>query len=86
MEDRQQHSAFMGIGQDESMAVYCKSCIAEICDFCKWFDFNGDEYGCYTDNGWCRRHAAPVDLESSCPAFHCRNATEGNQFSTLQRG
>jgi len=36
------------------MATYCKTCLGEICDFCKWYDFNADEDGCYLGNGYCR--------------------------------
>lgn len=67
------------------MAIFCDSCLDAICDFCTWYDFNGDEEGMYTGNGYCRFHLEYRDPTDACGDFHCRNAREGNHFSTSQR-
>jgi hypothetical protein len=41
------------------------------CDFCKFFDFNGDEDGCYTDDGWCRKHSRKTDPGDLCADYRC---------------
>lgn len=60
------------------MATYCSDRPVgnEMCDFCRQFDFNGDEAGCYTGDGWCRLHAQPTDPTESCERFHCRRAAQ----------
>lgn len=30
-----------------------------VCDFCKWYNFNGGEYGCYTGDGKRTHHQHP---------------------------
>ncbi|MGB8717594.1 MAG: hypothetical protein WCD66_14745 [Rhodanobacteraceae bacterium] len=64
------------------MAIYCGSCLGAICDFCRWYDFNGDTEGCYTGDGFCRLHRGQRDPGDACEHFHCRNAGAENRFST----
>ena len=68
------------------MATYCGTCLGEICDFCKWYDFNGDEDGCYTGDGYCRLLKVQCDPDDGfgCPDFFCNCAKEGDSFSTVQ--
>ena len=44
-----------------------------ICDFCKFYNFNGDENGAYTGNGWCRKLKVHKDPEEGykCEEFVC---------------
>lgn len=40
------------------MPKFCsKECEEQgtICDFCEFYDFNGDENGAYTGDGWCNK-------------------------------
>lgn len=47
-----------------------------LCDFCEWFDFNADEDGAYTGDGWCRLHKRPMDPFDACADFECRLCDE----------
>jgi hypothetical protein len=42
-----------------------------ICDHCKFYDFNGDEDGAYTGDGYCRLHDMPSDPHDGCEDFVC---------------
>ena len=42
-----------------------------VCDFCAFFDFNGNEHGWYMGNGWCRLHQKKKDPISGCNDFEC---------------
>ena len=53
------------------MAVYCDSCLGDMCVQCFWYQFNGDEDGAYTDDGYCRLHRCHADPEDACGDFHC---------------
>lgn len=44
------------------------------CDFCKHYDFNGDDRGRYTENGWCRLHEKKEWPGGICDDFHCAEA------------
>lgn len=68
------------------MAVYCDTCLGDVCDYCRWYDFNGDEDGCYTGDGWCRLHGRHSDPEDGCSEFHCRRVKDGNGTPTPERG
>ena len=40
------------------MAIFCNAVCEQdgsICEFCKFYDFNGNEEGAYTGNGWCNK-------------------------------
>ena len=60
------------------MAVYCSfdcAYIGAVCDFCKHYNFNGDDKGCYTGEGWCNFHHLQKDPDQSCPNdFYCASA------------
>jgi hypothetical protein len=43
------------------------------CDFCLHFEFNGDNKGCYTGDGYCKLHKAPQDPGNVCEDFHCQD-------------
>lgn len=49
-----------------------------ICDFCKYYDFNGDRDGVYLGNGQCRHPAHPGRREpyDGCDDYHCFRSTE----------
>jgi hypothetical protein len=68
------------------MATYCPTCIGALCDFCRWYDFNGDEDACYTGDGWCRLHGRSSDPTDECGDFHCNSATDDNGAQTPERG
>lgn len=58
---------------------YCDEHCAEIgpvCDFCQHYDFNGDDSGVYTGNGWCNKHNEPRDPVDGCEDYVCMNAKE----------
>ena len=46
------------------------------CDFCRHYDFNADEQGRYTGNGWCRLHQQQKDPGSMCDDYHCSEADD----------
>ena len=57
------------------MTKFCDECDPEAscCDFCKNYNFNGDEDGCYTGNGICilkNENKDPGDF--ICDDFHCK--------------
>ena len=57
-------------------AVLCPDCdpiYYAVCDFCRYYDFNGTKDGKYTGNGWCRFHKRQEDPGSGCDDFHCEN-------------
>lgn len=41
------------------------------CDFCAYYQFNGDEQGRYTGEGWCRLHKREEDPASLCDDYFC---------------
>lgn len=57
--------------------IYCGNCVGEFgacCDFCKFYDFNGNEDGAYTGEGYCNKYAERKDPEDVCSEFHCERA------------
>ena len=44
-----------------------------ICDFCTWYDFNGNEDGAYIGDGWCRKFEEQADPSDghNCDEFIC---------------
>lgn len=42
-----------------------------ICDFCTYYDFNGNRQGAYTGDGFCRFHDAPREPWDGCEEFVC---------------
>lgn len=61
------------------MPTYCDGCIKDkiyCCDFCKHYDFRGDENGAYTGDGWCNLHTKQIDPEDECDDFYCFKADE----------
>lgn len=56
------------------MKRFCsKACevVGAVCDFCIFYDFNGDDDGCYTGDGYCRFHQKQIDPEEGCADFIC---------------
>ena len=52
----------------------CSKCTpVPVCDFCKYYDFNGENM-VYTDNGRCNKHNERKDPEEGCNDFHCNLA------------
>ena len=61
------------------MAKFCSEHCEEtgaICDFCKFYDFNGDEEGAYTGDGHCNKFDVQKDPEDGlgCEEFICFKA------------
>ncbi len=57
--------------------IYCDKCVGEhgaCCDFCKFYDFNGNSDGAYTGEGYCNKCIEPKDPENVCSKFHCKKA------------
>lgn len=55
------------------MATYCTKCddAGDICDFCKHYDFNGNEKGQYTGDGICTLHQKQMEPYEGCDDFYC---------------
>lgn len=56
--------------------IFCKLCVDEdqaCCDFCKFYDFNGND-GMYSGEGYCYQHAANRDPEEMCNYFQCKDS------------
>lgn len=50
-----------------------------LCDHCRYFDFNGDQDGAYTDEGRCEHpdHPRPSEPFDRCDDFQCKVCSEG---------
>lgn len=48
-----------------------KNCDCDVCDFCAWYDFNG-ENGVYVYKGYCNRLRERKHPEQSCKEFICK--------------
>jgi hypothetical protein len=60
-------------------AIYCEHCdpdpfMAQVCDFCRLYEFNGDDHGCYTGDGYCRFHGIAMEPFEGCEDFWCWKA------------
>ena len=56
------------------MAKYCgKECkqLGGICDFCEYYDYNGDKDGCYIGKGYWGLHKKQIDPHYECNDFVC---------------
>lgn len=64
----------------------CSSCAGPLCDFCVWFDFNGDQEGVYLGLGRCTHseHPRPEDPAGACDDFVC-SAAEGVEPEEVAR-
>ena len=60
--------------------VHCTSCEFDICDFCMYYNFNGEWYAdgndgfhgpVYVDEGYCRLTGCYSDPSDICDDFHC---------------
>lgn len=64
-------------------------CDADICDFCRFYQFNGDENGVYIDKGMCEHpdHAGRRDPADGCEDFVCGvcNPPAADRTSPLAR-
>lgn len=49
----------------------CSKECSECCDFCRLFNFNGDENGVYVGRGHCVLHETPADPGGLCGFFMC---------------
>lgn len=66
--------------------IFCKTCNGHvICDFCAYYDFNGNEEGCYIDKGYCNRHKKHKDPYDGCNQFICFNTTIGKIVRLIQK-
>lgn len=54
----------------------CSDDCPAICDYCIWFDFNGDDVGAYIGDGYCRLSGENRWPEDSCWNFVCSNWRE----------
>jgi len=56
----------------------CPTCDprATCCDFCKFFEFNGDAQGRYTGDGYCTLHKRDADPAEECDDFYCQHIKE----------
>jgi len=54
---------------------FCDDCDIAICDFCKYYDFNGNN-GCYMGEGYCNFHKQKRDPNEQCEDFHCFRAKD----------
>lgn len=59
------------------MPVFCESCYTTVCDFCRFYAFNGDKNGSYTGDGRCLLHDKPMEPGDGCDDFHCNHAPLG---------
>jgi hypothetical protein len=41
------------------------------CDHCAYYNFNGNDQGQYTGNGYCRLHKRTEDPGSECQDYFC---------------
>ena len=41
------------------------------CDHCAYYNFNGNDQGQYTGNGYCRLHKRTEDPGSGCQDYFC---------------
>ena len=63
----------------------CKTCSkSPVCDFCIFFEYNGDEYtddrgawpnAVYVGKGYCRKFDMNTDPSGGCDEFKCKNIT-----------
>ncbi len=51
--------------------ITCGDGCPTICDFCRHYDFNGDEHGAYTGDGWCRLWEEQREPFEDCDEFYC---------------
>ena len=56
--------------------ILCNTCEEELacCDFCKYYDFNGDDEGRYTGDGYCNKKKQGREPGEECDEFHCKQA------------
>lgn len=52
------------------VTLCCPECIP-LCDFCDHYNFNADEKGRYTGNGWCTLRNEPSEPYDYCEDFYC---------------
>ncbi len=53
--------------------VLCPKCDERFtcCDHCLHYQFNGDDRGRYTGDGYCTLHKKPMDPGDDCDDYHC---------------
>ncbi len=52
------------------MGYKIKQCDSDVCDFCAYYDFNGED-GMYVGKGFCNKHVQQKDPEDFCDSFIC---------------
>ena len=48
-----------------------RNCDCDVCDFCVYYDFNGED-GAYVGKGFCNKFAQQKDPEEGCESFICQ--------------
>ena len=58
--------------------ILCDNCEEDLacCDFCKYYNFNGDSRGAYTGDGYCDKKKQGKDPGDVCDDFHCSQVKE----------
>jgi len=57
--------------------IMCSECYTAVCDFCKFYNFNGKHSGrrvVYVSRGWCKLLHKRRDPGDQCKRFHCFKA------------
>ena len=65
--------------------IKCNNCVPiPCCDFCAYYDFNGDEDGVYIDKGWCNKFtkSSLPEYGQECNEFICNQSQEGMTLKT----
>ena len=66
--------------------VKCEHCVDEaVCDFCGYYNFNGDKGGVYLDKGWCNKFNRREEPEGGryCEEFICSQTKEGKELRAI---
>jgi len=54
----------------------CGKDCPEVCDYCKFYNFNPDKNGAYIGLGYCKRWKVSKRPEDCCKSFHCELCEE----------
>jgi hypothetical protein len=66
----------------------CPTCTAPVCDFCLYFEYNGEpiehdakvwDNALYVEKGYCRKHDMCADPGGGCDDFKCKRLTSDEQ-------
>jgi hypothetical protein len=53
------------------MMKKCNEDCIPVCDFCLYYEFNADDEGAYTGDGWCSYNKKAVEPYDMCKYFYC---------------